>query len=406
MTRKKLRSGVSKLNASMKRLGTEMNKVDRLSRGKLFNNPLAGAIVPYANAITGIVDYFDDLLPTDPVTHPQIQSGMVAGVSQTREVRRRAPRITGSRGTITITHKEYVGDVMMSSTGVLYTGATYPTGESVSTVSPTNPSLFPWLSTIARNYDYFRFKRVRLVYVPICSTATQGRVMLGYDPDAADALSYTRPALSSYACSTDSSAWGVQKLDCKLPNNQPWYQTNVPRLESDYSTSAQGQAFWATWGGSSLAQVGELYVLYEVMLKDPQPGSNPIYSSNGTGATTLVPFPQYSGAFNVSDLATDVKLLFSAAGTFRIEIFAATTAATAAISVSAAGNTVLHYSGKVSDGTNAHVYAIVTAANPGAFDSPGHAVATAVATMQVNGLAALGAWTVNIEAIALPTSYP
>jgi hypothetical protein len=406
MTRKKLRSGVSKLNASMKRLGTEMNKVDRLTKGRLLNNPLAGAIVPYANAITGMVDYFDDLLPTDPVTHPQIQSGLVAGVSQTREIRRRAPRITGSRGTVTVVHKELIGDVTMSSSGAMYTSATYPTGESVASLNPTNPSLFPWLATIARNYDYFRFKRVRLVYIPLCSTATAGRVMLGFDPDGTDALTYTRAALSSYECSTDSSAWGVQKLDCKLPTNQPWYQTNTPASQAMYSTSTQGQAFWATWGGAAAAVVGELYVLYEVMLKDPQPGSNPISSATGTGSVTLIPFPAYAGAFTVQDLSTDVKLLFSAPGTFRVELFAATTATTAGITVTVAGNATLNFFGKVSDGVNARAYAIVTTSNPGAYDSPGHAVSSSVATMQFGALTALGIWTVNIEAITLPTSYP
>jgi hypothetical protein len=173
-----------------------------------------------------------------------------------------------------------------------------------------------------------------------------------------------------------------------------------------YSTSTQGQAFWATWGGGAAAVVGELYVLYEVMLKDPQPGSNPVSAATGTGAVTLIPFPAYAGAFTVQDLSTDVKLLFSAPGTFRIELFAATTVATAGIAVTVAGNCTLNFYGKVSDGTNARAYAIVTATNPGAYDAPGHAVGASVATVQFTGLTALGIWHVNIEAITLPVDYP
>jgi hypothetical protein len=405
MAVKKIRSSISRANQFAKKVARDVNRYDAMYGGRLLNNPLAGTIVPYANMAATAVDYFDELLPISSVEHPQINSGQVAGVSQTRPVRRTAPRVTSSKGTITVMHKEYLGDIATLSTGAVVTSPTYSSGESVLSLNPTNPSMFPWLCNIARNYDYFRFKRVRVVYVPLCSTATVGRVMLAHDPDGTDVVPYNRPALSSYECSVDSSCWGITSLDCKLPNNQPWYQTNTPTTQAMFSTSTQGSIIWATWAGTAAASVGEAYVLYEVELKSPQPGFNPVSSATSTGGNVVANFPLYSGAIQVADVATDLKVLFLATGTYRVEFYAATTAATAGITVTSGGNITVLFSGKVADGTNARAYAIVNVTGTGMFDAAGHAVST-FAFVQCNNLTALGAATINVEIIATPVTYP
>lgn len=404
MAVKKMRTMLSASNRKIKQASREINKLNAATGGRLLNNPIGSTIVPYANAAARVVDYFDDLMPLSGVDH-MIANGTVAGVSNTRTIRRSAPRVTGSRGKVTITHKELLGDISTIGAAVITTSPTLSSGESVLSVNPTNPSLFPWLSTIARNYDYFKFKRVRIAYVPICATSTVGRVELGFDPDATDALPYSRNGLSSYSCSADGPLWNTLYLDCALPNNQPWYQTNTINSQAMFSTSSMGAVHWATWGASASAVVGEAYVMYEVELKDPQPGSNPVSSASGTGLTVSANFPFYSGAVAVSDLATDIKLLFNAVGTFRVHFFAKTTAATAAISLTVAGNIALNFAGKVSDGTDAIAYAVVTVTGTGQYDAPGHATGS-FAVLQCNGLAALGAWTTNVELITLPTVYP
>lgn len=402
MAVKKIRTEVRKANGRAKKVASELNKLDKLTGGMVLGNPVSSAIVPYMNYGARALDYFDSLMGIDDVTHPQISGGQVAGVSQSMPVRRRAPRITGSRGNITITHKELVGEVSILNS-VIGTSPTYANGRSAYTASPTNSALFPWLSSIASNYDYFRFNRLRFVYVPLCATSQTGRVMLAFDPDGTDSVPYDRSALSSYKCSVDSSAWGISKLDAELATNQPWYQTNDISATSSYSTSSQGQFLWATWGGVA-ATIGEVYVLYDVTLKDPQPSVLDIFTANGTGNTLTTQFANFAPCNWFVDLATDVKVVFLAGGSYRVLWYAATTAATAAISITSGGQITVLASGKVSDGTNAQAYAIVNVTGSGAFTSPG--LTASYAYVQCQGLAALGAWTVNVERITLPQSYP
>jgi hypothetical protein len=333
------RKALSKTNATIKRTAKTLNKIDRQLGGLVLANPVSKAVVPYANALATVVDYFDELMPTSGVSHPQIINGSVAGVSQTMTVKRNKPRITGSRGNIRIMHKELVGEVQTNIVGGVVTSAVKTDGESIYHLSPTNTHLFPWLSRIARNYDYFRFDRVRFVYVPTCSTSTAGRVMLGFDPDAADPIPTDRSALSSYSCSIDSSAWGVCKLDAKLPNNQPWYQTNDITTPAMYSTSAMGQAFWASWAAGETTSVGELYVMYEVVLKDPQPNENASYRATGDSSTVTSQFSPAAPA-TISSTDNSITLTMFATGTFNIVFHAATSQTTANINVGTAGGVV------------------------------------------------------------------
>lgn len=50
-------------------------------------------------------------------------------------------------------------------------------------VSPTNPDLFPWLSAIARQYQRYRLKFLRLHFQHYSATDVQSEVMLQYYPD-------------------------------------------------------------------------------------------------------------------------------------------------------------------------------------------------------------------------------
>jgi len=385
---------------------SQLAAVDRILGGAIISNPVVQAVAPYANMAGRAIDYFDTLLNVNGNTsHPQIAAGTSAGVSQTIGVNRSKPKITGSRGNITITHKELVGEVTMVS--AVATNPTTTTGQSAFTLSPTNTSLVPWLSTIAGAYDYFKFNRVRLVYVPLCSTSTTGRVMLGYDPDATDSLAYDRQGLSSYSCSSDGSAWGVMSLDCKLPTNQPWYQSNNITTLAQYATSSMGQVFWSTWAGAGTSTVGELYILYDITLKDPQPTSLNVFVANGNGATVLNNF-EFNSPASLSSTATSIVVFFVGAGTYTITISAKTTAATGAQTLGMAGGASVIGGGAgqyhVGDGTDMINTFQVNVTNSGYSTAPG--TITSPATATVAGLAGLGAYTVNVIKTERLVAYP
>lgn len=396
---------LSDVNKRARATAANINKLDRKLGGLLLNNPVGKSIVPFANAAAGTIDFFDQLLPTTGMTtHPQIGYGQSAGVSQTMDVRRSKPRFTGTKGTVRIAHKELIGTVSIIN-GTLVTSPTVTNGQSIYTISPSNSNLFPWLSRVASNYDYFRFNRVRLVYVPLCPTTTSGRVMLGFDPDATDSIPYDRSALASYSCSTDGSAWGVSKLDLELPTNQPWFQNNALTATSMYSTSAQGQLFYATWGGLSSIVAGELYILYDVSLKDPQPNSNATFQAAGTAAT-ITTSPPLLSPINVAATSTSIIIGFFGGGTFDVVFVAGSTQSTANITATAAGNGALLTTTfvKTGDGAQAMGSVQIGVSEPGYSTSAGSSTNTS--TLTFGSLTALGAWSLTVIPAVRAVTFP
>lgn len=73
--------------------------------------------------------------------------------------------------------------------------------------NPGIPGSYPWLSGIAKQYQKFRWKFLRYIYVPSCSTATAGSSFFMFNYDYYDAGPST---LAQVAASEDSSignAW-------------------------------------------------------------------------------------------------------------------------------------------------------------------------------------------------------
>jgi hypothetical protein len=316
---------VQKTRNAAEKSARALNTANKATKGMLFNNPLVQTIVPYANmavAALGLADELMDNVFANSVTHPQ-GGGSGAVVSYNVPVQRRAPKFRNVKGNITIVHKELIGTVVSNT--VTAVSPVLSDGTSMYQVNASNQSLFPWLSTIAANYDYFRFNRLTLVYVPVCSTTTQGRVMLAYDPDGSDPIIVDRSALSAYQNSSEGSAWGVQKLDCKLSHLTPWYNTSsssnaLPGLGS------QGQVLNATWSGTDTNVCGEWYVLYDVTLKDPQPSTINVTRAQGIGAGSVTYKPEYNRMATIMSTATSISVLFYGTGSYMVTIFADSTA--------------------------------------------------------------------------------
>lgn len=387
-------------NNKRRKLAAQVNRLDKSLGGMVLQNPLSRTVVPYLNAAGTVVDIFDDLMGID--THPQSLGSQVAGVSNNLSIARTRPKFTNTKGTIRIQHKELIGSVSLTSSGAVSTcNSLFPSGRSAYFVSPTNVSLFPWLSQIAGNYDYFRFRRLRLVYVPTCSTATAGRVMLAYDPDTIDGIPFDRSALSAYCNSVEASAWGVSKLDCALINNLPWFNTDDPANSSLLPTCTQGQVLWAGWSGTATADVGEWYVLYDVELKDPSPSVNEIYAANGNAGSIINSFAQNAPVAWVSDSVTTVKVLFTSVGTYMLTWSAASTASGSVVS---GGSITVIGSTLANNGALSVNQAVVRVTGSSFSLSPG--VASNPAFIQINGFTGLAAWQVNVVKIAPINTFP
>jgi len=62
-----------------------------------------------------------------------------------------APRIRQAGTTIMVKHTEYVREILPASSSGNFLGISSPD----TLLNPTNPTLFPWLSNISRNYEFF-----------------------------------------------------------------------------------------------------------------------------------------------------------------------------------------------------------------------------------------------------------
>jgi len=381
-----------------KKLARAANKIDKATNGALFDTSIARQIVPYANVAMGALTAYDSLVEEllGEQTHPQAHGASVAGVSNGLTVRRTKPKFSGTRGNIRIMHKELVSEVVMVTS--MATSPTYASGTSIFQVNPSNRSLFPWLATIASSYDYYNFNRLTLVYVPVCATSQTGRVMIGFDPDGSDAIPTSRQALSSTYCSTECSAWGITSLECDIPHNLKWYNTDSTGSLLNFVQN-QGQVFTGCWNGGA-ATVGELYVCYDVTLKDPQPSGSSVYESYGTATVLDVQFNQSAPAMISGISSNAIAVNFTATGIYLVSMFGGATAVSAP---TVSGSATLKEGQFTNNASSAAVFAVVEVTGVGYSSAAGTITTGAVLTL--NGLTSLAKWSVFVTPIDYNVDY-
>ncbi len=183
-------------------------------------------------------------------------------------------------GNTTVTHREYVGLMTCYSS---FTCSAIP-------LNPGVASTFCWLSSVARNYDKYRFRRLRFEYIPSCSSATAGRVCLAFNYNSGDAKPQTKGELFSIIPNQEVNAWSpcAINVDCNGPNELYTRQFIVP--DQDVKTFDMGQFLIASNSGTG-AVSGELYVSYDVELLRPHPSPvdvTQLYSTSSS-ITDLLP---------------------------------------------------------------------------------------------------------------------
>jgi hypothetical protein len=164
----------------------------------------------------------------------------------------------------TITHREFVGDVDGS---VLF-------GSSQYALNPGNSVVFPWLSSIALNYESYVFKQLHFHYETSVSTTTAGTVMMAVDYDASDAAPASKQILMGYAQAQRSAPWQECAFNCRSGDLHKFaaerYVRGLTIPTGDVKTYDVGNLFLATQGNATGDMIGELYVSYTVELRTPQ----------------------------------------------------------------------------------------------------------------------------------------
>ncbi len=230
-----------------------------------------------------------------------------AAVAQMSIVRTQKPQISsssdGTDARIVVRHREYIADVA-GSVGFSNTAFS---------VNPGLVSTFPWLASIARNYESYKFRRLDFEFETQKSTATNGTLMMATDFDAADAAAGDKVDLMSFHNAVRSPVWAEARYRCDRKDLekfgvQRYVRTAALASNLDIKTYDVGKFQIATQGCADTTAIGELYVDYEVELMTPQRSNDVDLSTfiagvSGTATTSWFgtsPTSSGGGAFTAS----------------------------------------------------------------------------------------------------------
>lgn len=195
--------------------------------------------------------------------------------------------------------------------GVSFTGTGgFTAGGSVLNAGVTTN--YPWLSTIAQNYQKFRWKFLRYIYVPQCATTTPGSIWMQMYNDPFDSAPTSLAQVTAGSSSVVGNAWFGSSLSAELcfsedtgPRDaicitidcsrfsQPWYYirqasgdtlntvalTGTPTgglgtlaisaSQTFEYTTRPGTIYYGTNGITNGLLAGDLYVSYVCELSEP-----------------------------------------------------------------------------------------------------------------------------------------
>nr|UHS72187.1 MAG: putative capsid protein [Gammacarmovirus sp.] len=210
-----------------------------------------------------------------------IPKGLSVPMSVGGVIAKRDPIFANTGNSVTITNTERFSDVGTSATSGAYADA----------VIPMIPSAFPWLSGAAVNYSKWQWEYLEVIYIPQCSTTTNGLVGMAFLYDPRDGPITSMSRLSSFSGSVLNPPWAGSEGATSLhtPKNHPNAITMKPdsRVYKDLKPYIAATTFnglsqadqllycpvWidtATANSTSLSTVvGGLYLKYRIMLRDP-----------------------------------------------------------------------------------------------------------------------------------------
>jgi len=171
------------------------------------------------------------------------------------------PRTRSSMRGITVTHSEMIGTLISNTTTLFYTAGNY-------VVNPAKADLFPWLSSMATNYDKYRIRRCVVHLVSMQPTSVAGRMGIAYDPDSTDDLPADRAEVYAMYRHAEGPLWQSLALELPVSGKEMFCNTHTTadsKLIDDGQVIVFSDAVVAT--SSKLADV---IVEYTVELLDPQ----------------------------------------------------------------------------------------------------------------------------------------
>lgn len=201
-----------------------------------------------------------------------------------RSMMNKAPSIRSNAGGFVISHREYVSDITASATAGNFSVGSYA-------VNPGVAISYPWLSSLARNFESYSFRQLSYEFESSVATSATGLVMLAADYDASDLAPGSKQQLMSYHNAVRSNIWSSCRFqssqnDEKALGARRFVRPGSVPSGSDPKTYDVCNIFVATQGCTASQVVGELYVSYVIELFTPQSDSS-VYSDQMSSAIAV-----------------------------------------------------------------------------------------------------------------------
>lgn len=197
--------------------------------------------------------------------------------SRSFRIETKEPSITTTRTSSRVVHREKVIASIPASTTFL-----------VAFTLQLNPGLagvFPWLSSIAKNWEQYRVNRLRAVYIPIAPTNTQGDVLLTPSYDSSNPPPVTEEQASNDVNSVENACH--ERIDMDLiPQSlmagasRKYVRTSA--IAGDIKTYDVGKIHVITNNAAAAGAFGKLYLEYDIEFFVPKSSPSDYTVSQGT----------------------------------------------------------------------------------------------------------------------------
>ncbi|UBZ25025.1 capsid protein [Chicken proventriculitis-associated circular virus 10] len=252
--------------------------------GALLGSTMGGVIGETIKTLTGFGDYKIKSNTLAMGRPPQIHNKSKAG------------------GSVIISHKEYIGDILSSSSANTFKIQKFP-------LQPGSDETFPWLSQIAANFQEYKFLGVIFHFRSMSADALNstntalGSVIMSteYNALAPDFASKSEMENAQFSNSIKPSDSCLHLIECarqsSVLSNLYVRTDNVNSAQQDIRFYDLGNFYIASTGcqGTSV-NLGELWVTYEVELYKPKlwaelGETSDFYNAyNITGVAAATPF--------------------------------------------------------------------------------------------------------------------
>jgi hypothetical protein len=178
------------------------------------------------------------------------------------------PKFDTSRQTNVVCHREYLGDILGTSA---FNNTMYP-------LNPGMSQTFPWLSTVAQNYQEYRFHGLIFEFRPLITdfvtSGAPGVVIMATNYNADSAAYNTKQAMenSEFAVATKPTTGLIHGVECAVPLTtlpQRYVRSSAPGVNQDLRFTDYGNFQFATQN-NPVQNLGELWVSYCVEFFKPQ----------------------------------------------------------------------------------------------------------------------------------------